>query len=66
MKSLTTLIKLCKDHELSAKEIEKQNSSDLLMSYEYKYKSKILPINRAKIGLELINRGIHPFIKKKD
>lgn len=64
MKPLSNFIRTAKDHELSAQEFESYSNAVLLTAFYRKKTMQEIGINKAKLGLELINRGIHPFIKK--
>lgn len=61
---LKHLIKIGQEHELSAQDFNQFSNTVLLTAFCRKNTMKIFGINKAKLSLELINRGIHPFIKK--
>lgn len=63
MKTLAEFIRTNKERELSAKDFEGYTDQVLLLAYRRQYTHKLKGLNKAKLGLELINRGIHPFIK---
>lgn len=57
---LKYLIKIGQEKELSAQDFEQFSNTVLLTAFCRKNTMKVLSINKARISLELQNRGIHP------